>query len=87
MEKSDVKEHDVHPQTGPTVTITVDNKEVSVHRGHRSVAEIKEAGGVLPEYVIDQIVGGEIRPLQNNDAITIKGGERFISHPDDGRAS
>jgi hypothetical protein len=86
MEKTDLKEH-ATPQTGPIVTITVDNKEVSIHRGHRSVAEIKEAAGVPPEYVIDQIIGGEIRPLQNNDAVTIKGNERFISHPDDGRAS
>lgn len=75
------------PQTGPTVSITVDNKEVVVHRGNRTVAEIKEAAGVSPEYVIDQIVGGEIRPLMNDDSITIKGDEVFISHPDDGRAS
>ena len=87
MEKTNVREHNTHPQTGPIVTITVDNKEVPIHRGHRSVAEIKEAAGVPPEYVIDQIVSGEIRPLQNNDSLTIKGGERFISHPDDGRAS
>ena len=91
MEKPDVKEHDDHPQPGPMVTITVStdgvDKEVSIHRGHRSVAEIKAAAGVPIEFVIDQIIDGEIKPLQNDEAVTLKGGERFISHPDDGRAS
>ena len=91
MEKTDVKEHDDHPQTGPMVTITVStdgvDKEVSIHRGHQSVVEIKAAAGVPVEFVIDQIVDGEIKPLQNDEFVTLKGGERFISHPDDGRAS
>jgi hypothetical protein len=85
IEQTEKNEHS--PQTGPIVTITVDNKEVRIHRGHRSVTDIKQAAGVPIEFVIDEIVDGEIRPLQNNDSVTIKGGERFISHPDDGRAS
>ena len=91
MEKTDVKEHDDHPQTGPMVTITVStdgvDKEVSIHRGHQTVSAIKAAAGVPIEYVIDQIVDGKIEPLQNDGSVTLKGGERFISHVDDGRAS
>lgn len=91
MENQKDKRHDDHPQPGPMVTITVSTdgveKTVSVHRGHKTVAEIKEAAGVPIEYVLDQIVDGEIIPLQNDGAVTIKGGERFISHVDDGKAS
>jgi len=82
MGKTDIKEHDDHPQTGPIVTITVStdgvDKVVSIHRGHQSVAEIKAVANVPIEYVIDQIVDGEIKPLQNDDSVTLKGGERFI---------
>lgn len=91
MEKVNIKEHNDHPQTGPMVTITVStngvDKLVSIHRGRQSVAEIKAAAGVPVEYVIDQIIDHEIKPLQNDDSVTIKGGERFISHVDDGKAS
>ena len=91
MEKPDVKEHDDHHQTSPMVTITVStagvDKVVSIHRGRQTVAEIKAAAGVPIEYVIDQIINHEIKPLQNDESVTIKGGERFISHVDDGKAS
>lgn len=91
MEMQYHKGHGDHPQTGPMVIITVStdgvDKEVSIHRGHRTVAEIKAAAGVPIEYVLDQIIDGQIVTLQNDDAVTIKGGERFISHPDDGKAS
>jgi hypothetical protein len=92
MEKQNDKEHDDgHPQTGPMVTITVStdgvDKVVNIHRGHRTITEIKAAAGVPIEYVIDQIVDGQIIPLQSDGGVTIKGDERFISHPDDGKAS
>jgi len=91
MEKPDVKEHYDHPQTGSMVNITVStdgvDKVVNIHRGRQSVAEIKAAAGVPIEYVIDQIIDHEIKPLQDDESVTIKGGERFISHVDDGKAS
>lgn len=90
-EKPDIKEHEEHPQTGSMVTIIVStdgvDKLVSIHRGRQSVADIKAAANVPIEYVIDQIIDHEIKPLQNDESVTIKGGERFISHVDDGKAS
>jgi hypothetical protein len=91
MKNQNDKEHHDHPQLGPMVTITVNvngvEKEITIHRGHTTVAEIKAAADVPIEYVLDQIVDGQIVALQNDDAVTLKGGERFISHPDDGKAS
>ena len=82
MEKD--KEHNDHPQTGPNVTITVNNKEVSIHRGHKTVAEIKSAGNVPLADDLNQLLDGKLTHLPNDGFVTIKGGEVFFSQPKTG---
>jgi hypothetical protein len=76
-----------HPQPGPDVTVTVDNIVKTVHRGHYTVAAFKQAVGVDPSKELDEIVNGEIKPLDDNGSLVIKGGEIFISHARSGGSS
>lgn len=75
------------PQTGAEVTITIDNKNLTVHRGSKTVAELKQLAGVPPAYELEEIVDGKLVPLGDDQRVVIKGGERFVSHPRAGASS
>lgn len=74
-------------RAGPIVDIMVNGVEFEIHRGRRTVAEIKEVGGVLRADELEQIVDGKLIPLDDDGAVTIKGGEQFVSHPRDSAAA
>jgi hypothetical protein len=76
-----------HPQTGPTVTVTVDTKEKQVHRGSWVVSEFKKEVGVDASRALDEVIAGEFKALDDNERITIKGGEVFVSHARQGGSS
>jgi predicted Rdx family selenoprotein len=76
-----------HPQTGPDVTITIDNKTFTVHRGNIPVSELKARAGVPAAYELEQIVVGTLTPLRDDGHVVLKGGERFVSHPRAGASS
>lgn len=75
------------PQHGPDVPIEVNDKPVSIHRGRRSVAELKNAGGVPLAHDLEQLVDGKLTPLPDDGTVVIKGGEEFFSHPKDSGSS
>ncbi len=75
------------PERGPKVTVTVDKRQISVHRGNYIVSEFKKEVDVDPSRDLDEIVDGQIKPLQDTDHLVIKGGEVFISHPKSGGSS
>lgn len=75
------------PEKGPIVTITVDLKEIKIHRGRHSVKEIKEVGGVPLAYVLTQVEAGQLVPLPDDGFVIIHGKEVFKSHPQDGTSS
>jgi len=75
------------PQNREKVTITVDGKTCSIHRGHRTVAEIKAVASVPAAYQLDEDVNGVLTPLPQDGAVTIKGGEIFVSYPATGSSS
>ncbi len=81
--KSEDKDH----EQGPIVTITVDTKPYKIHRGHQTVVEIKTIAGVPLAFELEQLVDGKLTPLPDDGAVTLKGGEIFLSHPKDGGAS
>lgn len=74
-------------ETGPLVTITVNNEPKQIHRGHQTVAAIKTNGGVPVADELEQVIAGKLTPLPDDGAVTIKGGEVFISHPRDSGSS
>jgi hypothetical protein len=79
----DDHDHDGGPQHGPLVTITINSKPYEIHRGHQKVSEIKTAGNVPLADDLEQVVEGKLVPLSDDGAVTIKGGEIFVSHPKD----
>ena len=76
-----------HPQTGPIVIVTVDTVEKHVHRGSWVVADFKKEVGVDASRALDEVIAGEFKPLDDNQRITIKGGEVFVSHARQGGSS
>ncbi len=74
-------------EQGPYVMITVNNIPVRIHRGHRTIAEIKAAANVPLADDLEQIIDGKLTPLPDDGAVTLKGEEKFISHPKDGSST
>lgn len=79
--------NDHEKEHGPIVKITVDGNEIHIHRGHRSVAEIKQAGNIPLAFDLEQVVDGKLTFLPDDGSLTIKGGEVFVSHPKDSSSS
>lgn len=89
-DKADKQENEKdkpQPEHGPEVAISVNGQTREIHRGHRSVAEIKTIGGVPLADDLEQVVNGKLVPLPDDGHVTLKGGEEFISHPKDSSSS
>lgn len=69
-----------HPEPGPEVHITINGTSKLIHRGRRTVVEIKTLGGVPLADELEQLIAGKLTPLPDAGAVTIKGGEVFVSH-------
>lgn len=87
-----VQEGSVHrpgepPQTGPQVQISVNGQPVLIHRGHQTVAAIKQAAAVPLADELSQIDHGKVVALPDDGSVVIKGGEEFIAHPRSGGSS
>jgi hypothetical protein len=86
MEISEVKQG-VDVERGPIVTILINGNKKEIHRGHQTVAAIKSLGGIPLTDELEQVIDGKLHPLPDDGAVTIKGGEQFVSHPRDGGSS
>lgn len=69
------------------VTVTINDLPKPIHRGRRSVAEIKKVGGVPLADDLEQLIEGKLVGLKDDANVTIKGGEIFVSHPKDSSSS
>jgi hypothetical protein len=69
------------------VAVTVDGMTRHVLEGAYVVSEFKKLVGVDPSKELDEVVHGELKPLDDNQKIHIKGGEVFISHARQGGSS
>lgn len=85
MKHENENRHDDHGKQN--VTITIDDKPLTVHRGHHTVAELKALAEVPLAYDLDKVIGSKFEPLPDDGGVTIKGGEIFISHVKDGASS
>jgi hypothetical protein len=75
------------PQRGPDVTITVDSKTYTVHRGSIIVSDLKKEVGVDSSLVLSIYNGTEFVDLADTERVTLKGGEIFVSHVPRGSSS
>jgi hypothetical protein len=75
------------PEPGPEVHITINGVSKLIHRGRRTVVEIKTLGGVPLADELEQLIDGKLTPLPDDGGVTIKGGETFMSHVRSGGSS
>jgi hypothetical protein len=76
-----------NPEHSVEVTVTVDNIKHHVRRGEYIVSVFKKLVGVGASLELDEVVHGELRPLDDNARIDIRGGEIFVSHVRTGGSS
>jgi hypothetical protein len=76
-----------HHEDQHKVQVKVDSHEVAVRSGNYIVTQFKAAVGVEPAKELDQIIHGQLTPLDDAARIDIKGGEEFISHQRAGGSS
>jgi hypothetical protein len=69
-----------NPEPGPEVHITINGVSKLIHRGRRTVVVIKTLGDVPLADELEQLIDGKLTPLPDDGAVTIKGGEVFMSH-------
>jgi hypothetical protein len=74
-------------QANNFVEIKVNDDSYKIHRGKRSVAEIKASGKVLLADKLEQVIDSTLVPLEDDGSVVIKGGEEFKSHVPSGGAS
>jgi hypothetical protein len=75
------------PEPGPEVKISINGASKVVHRGRHTVVEIKKLGEVPLADELEQLIDGKLTPLPDDGAVTIKGGEVFMSHVRSGGSS
>lgn len=83
--KHETSDHENH--MGPMVNITINNVKHEIHRGHQTVITIKTVGKVPLADDLEEVVDKKLIPLPDDGAITLKGGEIFVSHPKDSGSS
>ena len=76
-----------HDQGKDKVLVTIDGTEKPIHRGSYLVAELKAALEVDPTRLLNIVIDGELKPLDDTQRITIKGGEVFVSQVRQGGSS
>jgi hypothetical protein len=81
MHEQDTDKH------SPIVTITINNVPYEIHRGRQTVADLKKLGGVPQNYELDEVKEGQLVPLDDDGAVTIKGSEVFKSNLKVGHSS
>lgn len=88
-EQTNSKESQTPPanQGKDLVTVTINGNAKQIHRGSDTVTELKVLLGVDAAQELDAVIGGEFKPLEDTQRLTIKGGEIFISHARRGGSS
>lgn len=69
------------------VPVIVDGVEHKVPNGTYLVSQFKALVGIDAAKELDEVVHGQLKPLDDNAEITIKGGEKFVSHVRTGGSS
>ena len=69
------------------VAVIVDGVEQKVPKGTYLVSQFKALVGVDAAKELDEVVHGQLKPLDDNAEIVIKGGEKFVSHVRTGGSS
>lgn len=69
------------------VEVELNGSTRQIERGQYTGRELKLTLGVPVEHELDQVIKGEFRPVQNDEKVHIRGGEKFVSHCGQGQSS
>jgi len=69
------------------VSIKINDKAHQIKRGPHTVVELKKIGGVAPSDELSELVKGKLVPLQDQQTVSVKGGEEFFSCKREGTSS
>ena len=69
------------------VQVELNGDPVSLHRGNYTGARLKDALHVPREHVLEQVIEGEFKPVENGAHVKIRGEEVFVSHCGQGQSS
>jgi hypothetical protein len=69
-----------HPGHSNEVTISLDGVPRQIQWGNYVVAELKRLLQIDPCRDLDELICGELHPLEDSRMTHIKGGEAFVSH-------
>lgn len=87
MESQHEHQHEHEHNESDEVQITINNASYPIHRGLRTVADIKTVGHVPSVDQLDQLIDGTFQALKNDASVVIHGGEVFVSYPQTGASS
>lgn len=80
--------HHPHPhEHGHEVEVTIDNKSYKIRTGSHTVSELKALGHVPQAFELEEVREGKLVPLPDDGVVSIKGCEKFVSHPKANAAS
>jgi hypothetical protein len=77
----------VHAGRIHEVTVIVDGAKKEVPKGTYLVSQFKALVGVDPAKELDEVLHGQLKPLDDNAEVTIKEHEQFVSHVRSGGSS
>jgi hypothetical protein len=69
------------------VEIFINGSPYEIKRGKHSVAQLKHIGGVPVGYELEELIDGQLTPLDDHATVRIKGCEKFFGHVRDGSSS
>lgn len=76
------------PEAGPDVSVSINGTSKTIHRGSWKVSALKDALGVGGASNFEEVLAdGSFKPLTDDQRITIKGGEKFVTHGGGGGSS
>lgn len=78
-----------HPEDAPAgfVVIELNGDPFHVHPGNYTGTHLKDALHVPREHVLEQVIEGEFKPVENDAHVRIRGEEVFVSHCGQGQSS
>ncbi len=69
------------------VVVELNGESRRIEAGEYKGRELKRALKVPVEHELDQVVDGKFDPVENDEKIRIKGGEKFVAHCGQGQSS
>jgi hypothetical protein len=69
------------------IEVELNGKPKHIAGGDYTGRALKLALGVPVEYELDEVIRGEFKEIRNDEELKLHRGEKFVSHPGQGKSS